>query len=85
MSAEHLGPQLVRAYVLVKVEPEQIAEVIARLRERITDAVVHRVSGAYDIVVYVEAEAVEYVSAMARDQIRAIPSVIDHDVLVVTD
>lgn len=85
MSAEHLGPQLVHAYVLVKVEDGQPAEVAARLKERIRDASIHRVSGAYDIVVYVEAEAVEYVSAMARDQIRAIPSVTDHEVLIVTD
>ena len=85
MSAEHLGPQLVHAYVLVKVQPGQAAEIADRLRERIPDASVHRVSGAYDIVVYVEAEAAEYISAMARDQVRVIPAVTNHEVLVVTD
>ena len=85
MSAEHLGPQLVHAYVLVKVESGQAATIASRLRERIPDALVHRVSGAYDILVYVEAEAAEYVSAMARDQIRVIPAVTSHDVLIVTD
>ena len=85
MSAEHIGPQRVHAYVLVKVEPGKAAGIVARLRERIPDAAVHRVEGGYDIVVDVEAEAAEYVSAMARDQIRVIPAVTAHDVLIVTD
>lgn len=85
MSAEHLGPKLIHAYIVIKVENGQAPDIATRLRERIPDAEVHVVDGSYDIVVEVNAEAEEYLSAMARDQIRVIPAITAHEVMIARD
>jgi DNA-binding Lrp family transcriptional regulator len=85
MSAEHLGPALVHAYVLVRIDPDKAATIFRRLTERIPDATVFRVSGEYDIIIDVESEGQEYVAAMVRDQVRAVPGVVGHDVLWVAE
>jgi DNA-binding Lrp family transcriptional regulator len=64
----------VHAYVLVNVDPVQTQKVMERLRG-ISGAVVREVIGPYDIVVELEAEAVEYITATLREKIRPIPGV----------
>lgn len=85
MSAEHLGPALVHAYVLIKVDADQAAPIVDRLTDRIPDATVFRVTGEYDIVIDVESEGEEYVAAMVRNQIRAAPGVTRYGILWVVD
>jgi hypothetical protein len=85
MSAEHLGPALVHAYILVKVDSDQATPIVERLTDRIPDATIARVKGDYDIVIDVESEGEEYVVAMVRDQVRATPGVTGYDILWVVD
>ena len=62
------------AYVLVNVEPENTRSVIARL-EGISGAVVHEVLGPYDIIVDLEADTQEDLTAILRNKIRPIHGV----------
>ena len=64
----------VHAYILVNVDPPETQNVLERLRG-ISDAIVREVIGPFDIVVELESEAVEYVTATLRNRIRPIPGV----------
>ena len=59
------------AYVLVNVEPGNTRSVVTRL-EGISGAVVHEVLGPYDIVVDLEADSEEDLTAILRNKIRPI-------------
>ena len=73
--AEHGYSRVTHAYVLVNVDPAQTLAVIERLRA-IPGAQVHEVLGPYDIVVELEAEAPEYITAILRQKVRPVPGVV---------
>ena len=62
------------AFVLINVEPEKTRAVVDQL-ERISGAVVHEVLGPYDIVVDIEADTQEDLTAILRNKIRPIHGV----------
>ncbi len=62
------------AFVLVNVDPEKTRAVVDQL-ERISGAVVHEVLGPYDIVVDIEADTQEDLTAILRNKIRPIHGV----------
>ena len=62
------------AYVLINVEPARTQRVIAHLRT-IPGATVREVLGPYDIIMELEAEAPEYVTAILREKIRPVAGI----------
>ncbi len=62
------------AFVLINVDPENTRTVVDQL-ERISGAVVHEVLGPYDIVVDIEADTQEDLTATLRNKIRPIHGV----------
>ncbi len=62
------------AFVLINVDPEKTRAVVDQL-ERISGAVVHEVLGPYDIVVDMEADTQEDLTAVLRNKIRPIHGV----------
>lgn len=72
--AEHHSTGTAHAYVLVTADPTKTEAVAERLRT-IPGARVHEVMGPYDMVVELEAEAIEYISQILRNSIRPVPGV----------
>lgn len=62
------------AYVLLTVEPPRTQAVVERLKI-IPGALVREVLGPYDVVVEIEADTPEDVTAILRAKIRPIPGV----------
>ena len=58
-------------YILVNVEPAKTRAVVEKL-QGISGAIVHEVMGPYDMVVDVEADTHEDLTAMLRNKIRPI-------------
>ena len=61
----------VNAYILINVEPERTRAVLERL-QNIRGSVVHEVLGPYDMVVDLEADTPEDITAILRNKIRPI-------------
>ena len=59
------------AYVLINVEPARTQEVVERLRA-IPGAIAREVLGPYDVVVELEADTQEDITAILRHKIRPI-------------
>ena len=64
-----------KAYVLITVETPQTQQVIDRLRQVPSAVGVHPVIGPYDVVVEVESETYEDLTATLRHQIRPIQGI----------
>ncbi len=62
------------AYVMLNVDPSKTTEVVDRMRA-VAGAVVHEVLGPYDIVVELEADTNEDLTALRRSKIRPVPGV----------
>lgn len=62
------------AFILVNVDPANTASVTDRLRS-IPRAVVHEVLGPYDIVIDIEADTQEEITAILRNKIRSLHGV----------
>lgn len=62
------------AFILVNVEPENTRGVVDRLKS-IPGTVVHEVLGPYDLVVDVEADTQEEITAILRNKIRPLHGV----------
>ena len=62
------------AYILINVEPAKTRPVIERLRA-IQGAVVHEVLGPYDVMVDLEADTPEDITATLRNKIRSIQGI----------
>ncbi|MFQ6029548.1 MAG: chaperone NapD [Dehalococcoidia bacterium] len=62
------------AYILVNVEPTKTTAVVQRLRE-VPGAIVQEVLGPYDIVVELEADTQEDITALLRHRIRPVDGV----------
>ena len=72
--AEHGYSKAAHAYIMITVDPAQTRKVLDRLRA-IPGARVHEVLGPYDIVMELEAEAPEYITAALREKIRPVTGV----------
>ena len=79
--AEHSNIRAVNAYVLIKTKPGTQQDVAHRLRETLGNALVVVVDGSYDIVVSLEADAEEYVTAAVHDHVSTADGVESADVL----
>ncbi len=64
------------AYILVNTEPARTQEVVEQLRA-IPGAFVREVLGPYDVVVELEADTQEDITAALRNQIRPINGITD--------
>ena len=64
------------AYILVNTEPTRTQEVVKQLRD-IPGAFVREVLGPYDVVVELEADTQEDITAALRNQIRPINGITD--------
>jgi DNA-binding Lrp family transcriptional regulator len=64
----------VSAYILINVDPARTQVVLERLRA-IPGAVVREVLGPYDIVVELERDTPEDLTAVLRAKIRSVPGV----------
>ena len=64
------------AFILINVEPTNTRGVVERL-SNIPGAVVHEVLGPYDIVVDIEADTQEDITAILRNKIRPLRGVTD--------
>jgi uncharacterized protein with GYD domain len=64
------------AYILVNTEPARTQEVVKQLRD-IPGAFVREVLGQYDVVVELEADTQEDITAALRNQIRPINGITD--------
>ena len=64
------------AYILVNTEPARTQEVVEQLRA-IPGAFVREVLGPYDVVVELEADTQEDITATLRNQIRPINGITD--------
>jgi uncharacterized protein with GYD domain len=64
------------AYILVNTEPARTQEVVKQLRD-IPGAFVREVLGPYDVVVELEADTQEDITAALRNQIRPINGITD--------
>jgi DNA-binding Lrp family transcriptional regulator len=64
----------INAYVLITVDPAQTPRVFERLRS-IPRAIVREVLGPYDIVVELEADSTEALTATLRQKIRPVQGV----------
>ncbi len=73
--AEHFGRGMAHAYILIEVEPTQTQRIVQQLSS-IPSAQVHEVLGPYDIVMEVEAEGPEYITAILREKIRPLNGVV---------
>ena len=62
------------AYVLLTIEPAQTGAVVEQLRT-ISQAIVHEVIGPYDVVVELEADTPEDLTAILRSKIRPVRGV----------
>ena len=62
------------AYILLTVEPARTHDVVERLRA-IPGALIREVLGPYDVVVELEADTSEDLTATLRSKIRPIPGV----------
>ncbi|MBI2164965.1 MAG: Lrp/AsnC ligand binding domain-containing protein [Chloroflexi bacterium] len=62
------------AYVLVNVDPPRTVAVLERLKG-IPGAIVREVLGPYDIIVELEADTPEDVTALVRHKVRPVPGV----------
>ena len=62
------------AYVMLNVDPTRTGEVVERM-QAISSAVVHEVLGPYDIVMELEADTNEDLTAVLRSKIRPVPGV----------
>ena len=62
------------AFILVNVEPTNTRGVVERLKS-ISGAVVHEVLGPYDVVVDIEADTQEDITAILRNKIRPLHGV----------
>ena len=62
------------AYILLTVEPANTQAVVERLRS-IPRALVNEVLGPYDIVVELEADSTEDITAILRNKIRPVPGI----------
>ncbi len=62
------------AYILVNVEPTKTTAVVQRFKE-IQGAIVQEVLGPYDIVVELEADTQEDITALLRNRIRPVDGV----------
>ena len=62
------------AYILMNAEPAKTREVLDRL-ETLPGAVVREVLGPYDIILELEADTPEDITATMRNRIRPIPGV----------
>lgn len=62
------------AYILMNAEPARTREVLDRL-ESIPGTVVREVLGPYDIILELEADTPEDITATMRNRIRPIPGV----------
>lgn len=82
MVAEHSDARSVTAYILVKTEPGAADAVAERLAETIEGALVRRVLGTYDIVMSLEADGQEYITAVMRDHVRVVDGVTDSEALI---
>ena len=63
------------AYVLINVEPSKSQTILERLRD-LQGAIVREVLGPYDIVVELEADTPEDLTAVLRNQIRPLPGIV---------
>jgi len=61
----------VNAYILINVEPAKTRAVVEQL-QNIRGSVVHEVLGPYDMVVDLEADTQEDITAILRNKIRPI-------------
>ena len=57
------------AYILLNVEPASTQSVVAQLRA-VPGAIVHEVLGPYDVIVELEADTQEDITAILRHKIR---------------
>ncbi len=64
------------AYILVNIEPARTQEAVRQLRN-IPGAFVREVLGPYDVVVELEADTQEDITAALRNQIRPINGITD--------
>jgi DNA-binding Lrp family transcriptional regulator len=62
------------AYILVNVEPAKTQSVVQRLRT-IPGAIVQEVLGPYDVIVEIESDSPEDITAILRHKIRTIDGV----------
>ena len=62
------------AYVMLNVDPARTDEVVTRM-QAIPGAVIHEVLGPYDIVMEIEADTNEDLTAVLRSKIRPVPGV----------
>ncbi len=74
---------MIKAYILVVVDPLATKEVVRRLRDIPLVAAVNEVMGPYDIVVEVEAEQFTQVAEMLTQHVRRITGVASTTSLVV--
>ena len=65
-----------KAFVMVKVEPASTQSVVARLNG-IPGAAVHEVFGPFDVVVDLEADTQEDITAILRNSIRPLHGITD--------
>lgn len=74
------GPEVfsmaAKAFVMVKVEPAHTRNVVDRLKE-ISGAVVYEVLGPYDVVLDIEADTQEDLTAVLRNSVRTQHGVVD--------
>ncbi len=64
------------AFILINVAPANTISVVERLKS-ISGVIVHEVLGPYDIVVDVEADTPEDLTAMLRNNIRPLNGITD--------
>ena len=62
------------AYILMNVDPAKTPMVLERLR-RIPDAFVREVLGPYDIIMQLEADSEEDLTAILRNKVRTITGI----------
>ena len=62
------------AYVLLSVDPPRTQAIVERLRT-IPRAIVHEVLGPYDVVVELEEDTREDLTAVVRSKIRPVPGI----------
>ncbi|MBI4233445.1 MAG: Lrp/AsnC ligand binding domain-containing protein [Chloroflexi bacterium] len=65
----------VKAFVLLTVDTAKTRDVMAALRQNPKLKEVHEVLGPYDIVVVIEAQELDRVTSILRQEIRPIPGV----------
>ncbi|MGA7173939.1 MAG: Lrp/AsnC ligand binding domain-containing protein [Candidatus Dormiibacterota bacterium] len=70
------GPEMVRAYILMTLEPGKAIDVVKRLRDEKGVSQVDAITGEFDAIAQVEAQDVKGIGALIVDQLQGVSGVV---------